>query len=152
MYFGDVKINGVNYSANGAFNQSRDSLEHMMHGLSLKSNTKGVWDWELAASLYDYGKDQSRAATLSSAASTTASPTTTMLNGGPGTITNQNGTRWSTLAAKGTWRPEGVAGAHIVDFGLSQDTYQLRILKSSIAGNWLVDAPGTTISDVGGSS
>ena len=152
VYFGSIKINGQNYSANGAFNQSRESIGHTMHGFSLKSNTKGVWDWELAASLYDYGKDLARAATLSTAASTTASPTTTRLNGGPGTLTDQNGTRWSTVATKGTWRPQGVAGAHVVDFGLQQENYQLHILKSSIAGNWLTDAPGTTISDVGGNT
>lgn len=150
VYYGSIRINGQNYSANGLFNASRESLEHQMHGLSVKSNTKGVWDWELAASLYDYAKDLQRAATLSNAASTTASPTTTSLSGGPGSITNQNGTAWTTLAAKGIWRPQGIAGTHIVDFGLSQENYQLRILRSSIAGNWLADAPGTTISDVGG--
>jgi iron complex outermembrane receptor protein len=152
LYFGNVVINGATYSANGAFNQSRDSLSHLMHGMSLKSNTQGVWNWELAASLYDYGKDLSRAGSLSAAASTTALPTTTSLNGGPGTLTNQNGTRWTTLAAKGTWRPEGVGGMHIVDFGIQQENYQLRILKSNIAGNWMADEPGTTISDVGGKS
>ncbi len=150
VYLGAVKINGQNFSADGAFNASRESLAHTLHGLSLKSNTKGVWDWELAASMVDYGTDLARATTLSSAASTTASPVSTSLSGGPGSITNQNGTGWTTLAAKGIWRPEGVKGAHTVDFGFQQDNYTLRILKSSIAGNWLTDAPGTTMSDVGG--
>lgn len=152
VYFGDIKIGTKNYSANGAFNQSRESIGHTMHGFSLKSNTKGEWDWELAASLYDYGKDLARAAILSTAASTTASPTTTSLTGGPGTMTDQNGTGWRTVATKGTWRPQGVAGAHVVDFGVQQENYQLHILKSSIAGNWLTDAPGTTISEVGGNT
>jgi iron complex outermembrane recepter protein len=150
VYLGAVKINGQNYSADGAFNVSRESLAHTMHGLSLKRNTQGEWDWEVAASLYDYGTDLQRATTLSSVASTTASPTTTSLSGGAGSLTNQNGTAWTTLATKGIWRPQGVRGAHIVDFGFQQDNYQLRILKSSIAGNWLTDAPGTTMSDVGG--
>lgn len=152
VYFGDVKIDGKNYSANGAFNQSRESLGHTMQGLTLKSNSKDTWDWELAASGYDYGKDLARAATLSTAVSTTASPTTTSLSGGPGTLTDQNGTRWSTVAAKGIWRPQGIAGAHVVDFGVQQENYQLHLLKSSIAGNWLTDAPGTTLSDVGGNT
>jgi iron complex outermembrane receptor protein len=39
-----------------------------------------------------------------------------------------------------------------VDFGYQQETYQLRILKSNIAGNWLTDDAGTTMSDVGGRS
>jgi iron complex outermembrane receptor protein len=150
VYYGSIRINGSNYSANGVFSATRDTSAHAMHGLSLKSHTQGVWDWELAASLYDYSKDQSRGATLSSAASTTASPTTTSLSGGNGTLTNQGGTGWSTLAAKGTWRPQGVKGAHIVDMGYALDSYQLHILKSNITGNWQTDDAGTTLSDVGG--
>ncbi len=150
VYLGSVKINGQNYSTDGAFNASRESLAHTLHGLSLKSNTKGVWDWELAASLVDYGTDLQRATALSSAASTTASPVSTILSGGPGSLTNQNGTGWTTLATKGIWRPQGMKGEHIVDFGFQQENYQLHILKSSIAGNWLTDNAGTTMSDVGG--
>ena len=33
----------------------------MAHGLNVKSNTRGTWDWEAAASLYDYRKDEVRA-------------------------------------------------------------------------------------------
>lgn len=141
VYYGDVQINGQNYNVNNSFNASRESLEHVMHGLSVKSNTRGVWDWEVAASLYDYGKDLQRAATLSP---------TVSLSGGAGTITDQKGTGWTTLATKGTWRPQGMQGAHIVDVGVQQDNYQLRILKSNIAGNWLTDAAGSLNSDVGG--
>lgn len=141
VYYGDVQINGQNYNVNNSFNASRESLLHVMHGLSVKSHTRGEWDWEVAASLYDYGKDLLRAATLSP---------TVSLNGGAGTITDQKGTGWTTLATKGTWRPQGLQGAHIVDIGAQQDNYQLRILKSNIAGNWLTDAAGSLNSDVGG--
>lgn len=112
-----------------------------MHGLSVKSHTKGVWDWELAASVYDYTRDLNRSATVNAASS---------LTGGTGFITDQNGTGWSTVAAKGTWRPQGFQGAHIADMGFQQENYRLRILKSNIAGDWTADAPGTLVSDVGG--
>ena len=46
--------------------------------------------------------------------------------GGAGRIVDRKGTGWNTLAAKGIWRPQGVGGAHIVDFGLQRDAYQLR--------------------------
>lgn len=141
VYYGDVQINGQNYNINSAFNASRESLAHVMHGLSVKSNTRSKWDWEVAASLYDYGKDLVRSGILSPSVS---------LNGGAGTLTDQKGTGWTTLAAKGSWRPQGPQGAHIVDFGFQQDNYQLRILKSNIAGNWLTDGAGTLNSDVGG--
>ena len=38
----------------------REKLTHTMHGLSIKSHTQGTWDWEVAASLYDYDRDDKR--------------------------------------------------------------------------------------------
>lgn len=143
VYGGKHTINGKLYSLDSSFSASQDRLEHVMHGLSVKSNTKGVWDWEVAANLYDYSKDLQRGTTVNSAAN---------LTGGIGTITDQSGTGWSTLAAKGTWRPQGIQGTHIVDFGFQQENYKLHILKSNIAGNWLTDAPGSLNTDVGGKS
>jgi iron complex outermembrane receptor protein len=142
VYSGAVQINGQNYNLAGTtFNATREQLAHVMHGLSLKSHTQGEWDWEVAASLYDYAKDQLRRTSVTSAAS---------FSSGAGTLTDQSGTGWMTLVTRGTWRPQGVKGAHIVDFGVQQDVYRLRILTSGLSGNWLTDAPGATTSDVGG--
>ena len=144
VYSGPINIGGNSYMlAPTAFNLTNDSQTHWMHGFSLKSHTRGVFDWELAASLYDYDKDQQRAATSAMPAAQ---------NGGPGTLQSQNGTGWNTLAAKGTWRPEGEQCAHIVDFGLGRDAYKLRITKVGISGDWL-NGPGNPqapVSDVGG--
>jgi len=141
VYSGNVSIDGRGYTlAASDFGVSNEALTHVMHGLSVKSNTQGVWDWEVAGSLYDYQKDQVRAAA-------TAQPAA--LNGGAGTLQDQDGTGWNTLAFKGIWRPEGIKGAHIVDLGFQQDSYQLRILKSATA-NWLTGGPGAVVSDVGG--
>ena len=120
-----------------------ESLTHYMHGLSLKSHTQGTFDWELTASLYDYARDlkrQNAAGNVLPAA----------LTGGAGTVADGSGTGWHTLAARGTWRPDGTKGAHVVDFGVQQDTYQLKYRTSAIAGNYLADAPGALVSDVGG--
>ncbi|MES2415830.1 MAG: TonB-dependent receptor [Pseudomonadota bacterium] len=142
VYSGPVTINGRGYTlGNTVFGTSKETLEHVMHGLSVKSNMQGVFDWEVAASIYNYQKDQIRAATTAQPGSQT---------GGAGTLQDQNGTGWNTLALKGIWRPDGIKGPHIVDFGYQQDSYKLRILKSNIAGNYLVDGPGTVASDVGG--
>jgi iron complex outermembrane receptor protein len=142
VYSGPISIDGKGYTlAASDFGVGNDALTHLMHGLSVKSNTRGVWDWEVAASLYDYQKDQVRAAT-------TAQPGA--LAGGAGTLQDQDGTGWNTLAFKGIWRPEGIKGAHIADFGYQQDSYKLRILKSNIAGNWISDGSGTVANDVGG--
>ncbi|MDO9359455.1 MAG: TonB-dependent receptor [Polaromonas sp.] len=142
VYSGNVSINGRAYTlAASDFAASNEALTHVMHGLSVKSNTRGVFDWEVAASIYDYQTDQIRA-------STTAQPGS--LAGGAGTLQDQDGTGWNNLALKGIWRPEGLQGAHIVDFGYQQDSYRLRILKSNAVGSWLSGGAGTLVSDVGG--
>ena len=144
---GAININGRSYAAltGGDFAVTRESLTHFMHGLSVKSNTKGVFDWELAASLYDYDKDQKR---QNSAANTLPGA----FSGGPGTLADGSGTGWHQLALKGTWRPDGLQGAHIVDFGLQQDSYRLRYLTANIASNYLSDGPGSLASNVGGNT
>lgn len=142
VYSGNVNIDGYRYAlAATDFNLSNEELVHVMHGLSLKSNTEGVWDWELAASLYDYSKDQLRTASIALPAA---------YSGGAGTITDQHGTGWNTVVVKNTWRPQGLKGTHIVDFGYQRDQYALRILKSNISGNWLNDSAGSLNTDVGG--
>ena len=144
VYSGNVLIDGKRYTlAANDFGVADESLSHIMHGLSVKSNTQGVFDWEVAASLYDYSKDQNRASTIAQPAS---------LLGGAGTLTDLGGTGWNTVALKGTWRPNGTAGPHIVDFGFQQDSYKLRILRSAIAGNYLNDGPGAVVNEVGGTT
>jgi iron complex outermembrane recepter protein len=142
---GGININGANFTPVTASDLplSDESLTHYMHGLSLKSHTQGTWDWELSASLYDYAKDQKR-----QTSGTNTPPGAE--SGGPGTIADGNGTGWNTLAARGTWRPQGTQGPHIVDFGAQQDSYGLDFVTSNIAGNWRADAPGALVSDVGG--
>ena len=145
VYSGVVNINGQSFSAltGGDFAATRERLTHLMHGLTLKSHTQGVWDWELDASAYDYRRDDKR---QNDARNTLPNA----LTGGAGTIADGSGTGWRNLAARGTWRPEGVAGAHIVDVGVQQDDYTLNYVTSSITGNWLADSPGALVSNVSG--
>ena len=144
VYSGVVNIDGKSYTlANTAFGLSRDSQTHTMHGVSLKSHTRETFDWELSASLYDYGKDQQRVPTVAQPLAQT---------GGAGTLQDQDGTGWNTLAAKGTWRPQGLQGAHIVDFGLGRDAYKLNISKYNVLGDWQSGPANTQslVSQVGG--
>lgn len=145
VYSGPVNILGRSFTlAPTAFPLTNDEQTHYMHGLSVRSNTRGEWDWEVAASLYDYSKDQQRAPTV-------ALPLAAF--GGAGTLQDQGGaTGWNTLTAKGTWRPQGVGGAHIVDFGLERDAYQLGILKTNTIGSWISGPSGTLVSNVGGNT
>lgn len=148
IYSGTVNINGNAYALTGSgglplFNMTNDSIMHVMHGLSIKSHSKSEWDWEVAGSLYDYAKDQSR---------TSTNPVPVAQTGGAGRITDQNGTGWNNLSLKGIWRPQGANGAHQVDFGYQVENYKLHILTSAIAGNWMTDSAGAMVSDVGGKS
>ena len=133
VYSGPVTIGGRTYTLGQTdFNVSNEELRHLMHGLSVKSNTKGVFDWELAASLYDYDQDELRAATVALPGA---------LNGGAGRIVDGSGTGWNTFAAKGIWRPQGKGSGHIVEFGYQREAYKLASIERATS-NWIDGAPG----------
>ena len=145
VYSGPFNIDGQQFAAltGGDFAATREKLTHVMHGLTVKSHTQGVWDWEANASLYDYRRDDKR----QNAAGNTLP---NALSGGAGTIADGSGTGWNNLALKGTWRPDGMQGEHIVDFGVQQDSYKLRYLTSDVLGNWLEEGAGPLFSSVVG--
>ena len=129
------------------FGASRENLVHGMHGLSLKTNTQETWDWEVLTSLYDYHQDLNRASPSNTA--------TSLFNGTTaGTITDYGGTGWNNVALKGTWRPQGIGGAHIVDFGFQRDNYKLQITKSNttVTGWETADATGAPTQQSAGRS
>ncbi len=142
---GNVNINGLAFDnrdpnskqalAPSDFPFTQQNSTHWMHGVSLKSHTQGVWDWEVQASLYDYSQDTLRQSTLTEA--------------------KGNGTGWQTLAAKGTWRPEGIQGlknGHTVDFGLQRNAYQLRYETRNLGSQWQTSAPTSLASQVKGNT
>jgi len=119
---------------------TRGDLRHLMHGLSLKTSRDGPWNFELAASSYDYDRDFVR------------SPTVAMpgaVAGGAGRLTNQHGTGWESLALRATWRP--ATGNHIFDLGLQNDDYALRTQVSNTA-DWLQGGPTSPFSAFTGDS
>lgn len=96
--------------------------EHWMHGLAVKSNTRGVWDGEAVLSFYNQNKDISRSA--SNTGSLFDSGTGQVKSGGQ--VTFADGTRWETLDLRGEWRPSGnLQSAHQVSFGYHFDRYTL---------------------------
>ncbi len=151
VYSGGVNINGRAYTTSsgsytaltgGDLALTNEKLTHTLHGVSVKSRTLGVFDWEVAASLYDYGADTKRQNAASN-------PLPNAQNGGAGTIADGSGTGWNNLALRGTWRPQGPKGEHVVDFGVQQDNYTYRYLTSNTA-DWIAGPSTTTVSEVGG--
>lgn len=131
VYSGNVQIDGRAYTLQPPdFGLTNEALEHVMHGLSLKSHTRGEWDWEVAASTYRYQRDTLRAASVAMPAAQA---------GGAGRIVDMRGTGWTTLAGKGIWRPAG--SAHVVEFGLQHDHYRLRSIDSRTS-DWIAGAAG----------
>jgi iron complex outermembrane receptor protein len=90
---------------------------HWSHGMNIKSSTGGVFDWDLAGSVVEYGTDLSRTSTQTPAQAA---------NNGPGRTTSLTGTGWNTADAKGIWRPGAdLLGKHEVSFGFHHDLYNL---------------------------
>ncbi len=134
---GAVSIDGLTYTLTPSdFAPNRTALTHVTHGITLKSDTRSWFDFDVAASFYDYRKDQVRAPTV-----LVGSPSTP----GAGTITDQRGTGWSTVAAKGTWRPDPSSGRHVVEGGVQRDAFRLRT-RVSATGNWIADDPRSLVS------
>lgn len=90
---------------------------HMSNAVSIKSDTKGVYDFDLSASSYNYLQD------------IMLNPFTVAPTGAGyslnGKITRNDGTNWQNADAKGIWRPFGYDGPQEISFGLHGDRYQL---------------------------
>ena len=110
---GNQTFGGVSAFANNAYNLQE---QHLMNAATLKTDTKGDWDFEAIATWYSYLQDIQRnpAGVLSGANFTTN-----------GLIARLDGTGWNTQDLKGIWRPFGPGGAHEVSFGVHHDRYTL---------------------------
>ncbi len=99
---------------------------HTTHALSLKSDTKGNWDFDLVATHYQYDRDTQTQPGYTTGAATFSNS---------GTFTQMDGTNWSTVDVKGIWRPEGKGGAHEASFGAHYDRYIL-VNTTYTTANW----------------
>src|SRR6202034_792817 len=90
---------------------------HLSNAVSLKSDTKGVYDFDLSASSYNYLQD------------IMLNPFTVAPSGigfsQNGKITRNDGTNWQNADAKGIWRPFGYDGPQEISFGIHGDRYRL---------------------------
>ncbi|MET3432437.1 iron complex outermembrane receptor protein [Herbaspirillum seropedicae] len=121
------------------FNSNTVEQQQWMQGLEVRSHTDGVWDWQVAASAISSSRDLTRTST------------TTLPAGlaGAGSIADASGTGWSTLDAKGIWRPQGSAqvisfGAHYDRYTLANPTWNTSNWSSGSAGALNADSRGKT--------
>ncbi len=90
---------------------------HLSNAVSLKSDTKGVYDFDLSASSYNYLQD----IMLNPF---TVTPTGVGFSQN-GKITRNDGTNWQNVDARGIWRPFGYDGPQEISFGFHGDRYRL---------------------------
>jgi iron complex outermembrane receptor protein len=140
-----VNIDGRAYDVRASdFAPSRATLEHAMHGLSLKHHGRDTFDWEIAASVYDYARDLVRMPTVLVPDADT---------NGAGQVTDMHGSGWNTLALKGIWRPgAGPLSGHTVEFGLQSDHAKLRSRVFASATDWLHAGDGRQVSVFNGNT
>lgn len=106
-------------SAGSGFASSTYTLlqQQMANALTLKTDTKGTWDWDVSVVRFDFLQDTQR------------SPFTVTSSGAgftdTGRLARMDGTNWTTVDARAIWRPAGPGGAHEVSFGVHADRYVL---------------------------
>ncbi|MGW8391575.1 TonB-dependent receptor [Pseudoduganella sp. HUAS MS19] len=130
---GVINIDGKRFTLLPSdFAGARADLEHVMHGLSLKTHGGGSFNWEVSGSAYDYSRDLARVPT----------------GGGRGNLTDIGGSGWNTLALRGNWR---AGAAHQLEFGAQRESAKLRTHVTSIA-DWIADEGGKHVSTFNGNT
>jgi iron complex outermembrane receptor protein len=135
------KSGSPTFAAQPAFASGFYDLDesHSSHSLSVRSDTKGDWDFETVATLYRFDKDQQRFPLSSSATDVTF--------GTSGRAAVLDGTGWNTLDLNGAWHRGGRQAAHTITFGAHQDQYHL--LNSTYnTADWKF-GPFTTVASEG---
>ena len=140
VYSGDVLIDGSRYVVSPtAIAQQRADMRHTIHGLSLKRSSGERWDYTVALSRYHYDRDLVRSPLV-------ALPLANF--GGNGRVADSAGTGWTTANAAATWRQND---AHVVEFGLQDDTYELQT-EVSDTNDWISGPAQSRFSAFGGTT
>ncbi|MEO6874395.1 MAG: TonB-dependent receptor [Opitutaceae bacterium] len=116
---------------------------HTAHSLTLKTDTKGHWDFEAVASRYHFDEDRQRSPTTASVTNVT-----TPSFGPAGRVAVLDGTGWSTVDLKALWRPDGPSSAHVLSFGAHDDRYRL-FNPTYNTSDWANGGPYTSVATEG---
>jgi iron complex outermembrane receptor protein len=108
---------------------------HMSNAVSLRSDSKGVFDFDLSASTYNYLQD-----IMLNPFTVAPAGVGYSLNG---KITRNDGTNWQNADAKGIWRPFGYDGPHEISFGIHGDRYDLENPVYASANTFQTSSIGT---------
>lgn len=109
---GNPTFGSVNGFANNNYTLDQ---KHLANSISLKTDTKDTFDWDISLSSYYYLEDIQR-----SPYGVIAGGTSFTKNGN---IARLDGTNWLNGDIKGIYRPNGVDGDHEMSFGFHTDRY-----------------------------
>jgi iron complex outermembrane receptor protein len=130
---GAINIGGKRFSLQPSdFAGARAGLEHVMHGLSVKTHGRG-FNWEISGSAYDYLRDIARVPTAFT---------------GQGNVSDMEGSGWNTLSLRASWRS---GAAHQVETGAQRENAMLRTHVASVA-DWMTGGDGEHVSTFNGNT
>ncbi|HEY4133352.1 MAG TPA: TonB-dependent receptor [Gemmatimonadaceae bacterium] len=110
---------------------------HQSHSLSLRSDTRKDWDYEVVGAAYRIIHDQQR--TPTGVASDTGFNSA-------GRVAVLDGTGWATLDAKASWHPGGPVAMNTLSFGVHGEHYNL-LNPTYNTTDWHGGALGTIASE-----
>ena len=129
------KSSEIGFGPYGYYGPTLTSLEpghsnasHLMNAAELKSDTKGVFDYDLVATQYNFLRDYTNGAVAYGLTPTaTSNPLLPTYSINPaGTNTNQGGNFWRTFDARFIYRPDyDLFGKHELSFGANDWLYSL---------------------------
>jgi iron complex outermembrane receptor protein len=111
---GQPTFAGQSGFASGSYDLTQ---RHHAQSLSLRSDTKSVWDFELVGTQYRFDTDKQRMPVAASSTGTTFNST--------GRAAVLDGTGWGTLDLKGIWRSSASKPRHTLSAGVHYDRYSL---------------------------
>ncbi len=131
-----LRIDGKDYSVTAPY-VSQGKSEYVMHGLALKTDTGGIFDWEVNASYFNQNKDVVRQSSGNFG-------TTPGEGAAKGTITIGDGTGWRNFDVRGELRPDGnLKSTHQISLGFHTDTYTTKTDQYNLGtGNWMTSSQG----------
>ena len=127
---GKVTLGGLKYSV-PAMSPALNNSFHVRQSLDLQSKNKGIFNWQLTLSNYDYNRDIASASKLANNKNPYSEDFT-------GQVTDQGNTGWTVFDSRGTLK----LSENTIDFGYHQDNYQLNNLVFNTA-DWRTEAKGT---------
>lgn len=113
---------------------------HTSQSLTLRSDTRRDWDFEVVGTSYDFNTDRQRFPTSASATGSTF--------GAAGRVAVLSGTGWETLDLKGAWHRGGLGAGHTVTFGAHHDGYEL-VNPTYTSADWMRGEPYTGVATRG---